>query len=49
MGLLERLQEFWVACGAARVGMLLHGLGSRLKLGVHTAALSCCGGELGSS
>ncbi len=38
-----------VASDAVRVGMLLHGLGSRLELGVHAAALSCCGGERGSS
>lgn len=49
MGLVQRPQEFWAACGAARVGTLLRGLGSRLELGVHAAAVSCYGGERGSS
>ena len=35
--------------GAARVGSLMRGLGSRLELGVHAAPLCCCGGERGSS
>jgi hypothetical protein len=49
MGLPERPQAFQAACGAARVGTLLRGLGSRLELEVHAAHLSCCGGERGSS